>query len=340
MQNLKIDSDLQEMIEQVLQNAKVQETATFDEQLWQQLDELGLIRLTGAEENGGSGASWAEAKALHTALAKNSVRGPFAEHDLLAGWLADLLGFETAQIMTACELTITVDGVTDSVVMADRVPWASQSQRIVAVWQENDEFFAQSFATSDFKVTAGFNNIGESRDRIRNQKDKLVGVKITQETYQEFQLKRAMIRAIQVSAALEKALEDTIEHVSERKQFGRPLAKFQAVQHLVADIASETALSWAATDAALLAAINSEWRAKNLEFLVAVARSSVGHSASMAVRAAHQAHGAIGTTKEHRLHHSTRAALAWRGEYGSVESWDKKVMNIALEQELWPLITG
>jgi acyl-CoA dehydrogenase len=110
---------------------------------------------------------------------------------------------------------------------------------------------------------------------------------------------------------------------------------------MVADIAAEAALARAATDAALNVAISTGWAADNLGFLVAVARSCAGHAASVVVRNAHQAHGAIGTTIEHRLHEYTRSALAWRAEYGSVQHWDAEVTRAAQAAGaagLWPLI--
>lgn len=336
MQNLKIDEDLQEMLDSFLAEYKESgggKEGELDSSLWGQLEELGLLRLTGSEDKGGSGATWAEAQALITALTKNAARTPYAEHDLLAGWLADELGLEQGSVMTAAELK---DGE------AKRVPWARSADRIVLVWQEGVEFYAQSFAAADLEITAGANNIGEQRDLVKVTAA-LNGVAVSEAVVKQFRLKQAMIRAIQISAALERALEVTMDHVTSRNQFGRALSKFQAVQNLVADIAGESALAEAAKDAALLEAINSDWSGENLEFLVAVARSSIGHSASVVVRNAHQAHGAIGTTKEHELHHSTRAALAWRGEYGSVAYWDQQVQDRAFaagSDGLWGLIAN
>ena len=67
-----------------------------------------------------------------------------------------------------------------------------------------------------------------------------------------------------------------------------------------------------------------------MAFLVAAARSCAGHASSVVVRNAHQVHGAIGTTREHRLHEFTRAALAWRSEFGSVRYWDEWLTDAAL----------
>lgn len=43
-----------------------------DRDLWQRLDSLGLVRLTGAECDGGSGAGWAEAAELIAATVRHA----------------------------------------------------------------------------------------------------------------------------------------------------------------------------------------------------------------------------------------------------------------------------
>ena len=126
-----------------------------------------------------------------------------------------------------------------------------------------------------------------------------------------------------------------------RTQFGRPLSKFQAVQNLVSDIAAEASLARAATEAALTHAVTGGWSSPKLEYLVAAARSCAGHGAAVVVRNAHQVHGAIGTTGEHRLHAFTRAAVAWRSEFGSMRYWDEVVVDSAMYASaggLWSLI--
>jgi acyl-CoA dehydrogenase len=54
-------------------------------------------------------------------------------------------------------------------------------------------------------------------------------------------------------------------------------------------------------------------------------RSVASRHAGLAARAAHQAHGAIGMTREYRLQHLTRRLHAWRGEFG-----DEAGLNLRL----------
>jgi len=156
-------------------------------------------------------------------------------------------------------------------------------------------------------------------------------------------LRGALMRAVQMTGAMDAAVDLTVRHAADRKQFGRPLAAFQAVQHLAADAAAEAALARAATDAALSQAVATQFAGAGLLFSVAVARSVCGHSGSTVVRNAHQVHGAIGTTREHILHRVTMPILAWTNDFGSVAEWDallEQAAHDAGDAGLWELVCG
>lgn len=311
-------------------------TVQRDPELWSQLDELGLVRLTGVEAHGGSGAGWYEAAELLSAAAGHGVRIPLAEHDLLGCWLLEAAGLPT-------DTAVRTVAVLNKQGEAAGVPWAAGADRVVVVWRPEGGYRVADIPVGDLAVTPGTNLIGEPRDAVTADLAALSGEPVTLALVTELRSKAALARAIQVCAALDRIVQLCIEHVTARVQFGRPLSKFQAVQHMLSDIASEATLARAATEAALATAVSSGWSAFNLSFLVAAARSCAGHATSVVVRNAHQVHGAIGTTREHRLHEFTRAALAWRSEFGSMRYWDEQVTDAALHASaggLWDLITG
>ena len=65
---------------------------------------------------------------------------------------------------------------------------------------------------------------------------------------------------------------------------------------------------------------------------------SSGAGASIAT----QAHGAIGFTREHRLHLYTTALWTWRDEFGGQVYWAKQLGQAALEagpDGYWPMVT-
>ena len=334
-----VDPDLIDMMNAVFGEYRdahrFQPAAERDVALWRRLDELGLVRLTGPEKTGGSAAGWFEAAELLTAAARNAVRVPLAEHDLLACWLVDAIGLagDTA-VRTVCRL--------DAHGLAHNVPWASGADRVVVVWAADGGYRAADLDNTALRITPGHNAIGEPRDTVAADIAAIDGVRVARHLVAQLDMKAALVRAIQICAVHDRILELSIEHATSRVQFGRPLARFQAVQNLIADLAAEAALARAATEAALTVAVTTQWQAVDLEFRIAAARSCAGHASSVVVRNAHQVHGAIGTTREHRLHEYTRAALAWRSEFGSVRYWDDKVTEAAMgagASGLWQLIS-
>ncbi|MCV7136199.1 acyl-CoA dehydrogenase family protein [Mycobacterium hodleri] len=307
-----------------------------DETLWRQLEDLGLVRLTGPESDGGSGAGWLEAVELLGAAVRHGVRIPLAEHDLLACWLLDANGM-------ACDDAVRTVAVLDDDGMSAGVPWARGADRIVVVWRVDGEYRAADVAAAAVRISAGTNSIGEPRDSVTVDVSLLDGVPVPAALIDQLMRRAALVRAIQVCAALDRIVELSIEHASTRVQFGRALSKFQTIQNLISDSAAESALARSATEAALTAAVADGWASDRLDFMIAVARSCAGHAASVVVRNGHQIHGAIGTTREHRLHEFTRSALAWRSDYGSVDRWDSVVTDATLRvggRGLWSLITG
>lgn len=156
-------------------------------------------------------------------------------------------------------------------------------------------------------------------------------------------LRGALMRAVQMTGAMDAAVDLTVQHAAGRKQFGRPLAAFQAIQQLTADAAAEAGLARTATDAALMEAVATQFAGTGLLFSIAVARSVCGHSGSTVVRNAHQVHGAIGTTREHVLHRVTMPILVWTNDFGSVAEWDAwlgQATRGAGGARLWELVSG
>ena len=73
------------------------EHVRFDPDLWTQLEELGLTRLTASEESGGSGASWIEGASLLGLAAAAGAPVPLAEHGFLAAWLLEEAGLASCR---------------------------------------------------------------------------------------------------------------------------------------------------------------------------------------------------------------------------------------------------
>ena len=121
----------------------------------------------------------------------------------------------------------------------------------------------------------------------------------------------ALMRSCQIAGGLEFLLDQSVKYANDRIQFGRPIAKFQAIQQELAVLATHVAASGVAADYA-----SSSMDDGNEDLAIASAKSRVDDAVSIGASIAHQVHGAIGFTYEHGLHFATRRLWSWRAEYG------------------------
>ena len=166
-----------------------------------------------------------------------------------------------------------------------------------------------------------------------------------------------LFRSLLIAGAAQRALDLTVAYVNEREQFGRALARFATVQQEIARMAGEVALISAATQAAV-AAEQADVTAGQTDVAAEQAGSGAGGvgvlSAVLAAKAqasenaaiAHQLHGAIGTTEEHRLRLTTTRLWSWRDEDGTAAECFAELGQAALGAAhrrrggLWPWLTG
>jgi alkylation response protein AidB-like acyl-CoA dehydrogenase len=105
---------------------------------------------------------------------------------------------------------------------------------------------------------------------------------------------RAAVAAEMVGAS-EEAFGRTVSYLKERKQFGKAIGEFQALQHRAAHLYCELEVTRAAVLKALQTLDDSYDRAGAI---VSVAKARAGLSATLAVNEAVQMHGGIGMTDE------------------------------------------
>ncbi len=146
----------------------------------------------------------------------------------------------------------------------------------------------------------------------------------------------AALRAFQIAGALEAALDMTLDHTATRVQFGKPLQKNQVVQHELAKLAGELACATAAADLAAEALERGD--------VLGVAAGSLRarEAAGAGAAIAGQMHGAIGYTREHRLHLYTTSLYTWRDEFGGQVAWAKLLGKAAIDAGsagYWPMVT-
>ena len=122
----------------------------------------------------------------------------------------------------------------------------------------------------------------------------------------------ACLIAAQMAGAMQRILEMTLQFANDRQQFGRPLGKFQAIQHQLAVMAEQVLAARMAAQIGCSAAdlVN-----------VAIAKARASEAVVEVAALAHSIHGAIGFTADCDLQLFTRRLHAWRLQAGSESYW-------------------
>ena len=311
----------------------------YDPKLWATLAESGLTLLTTAESRGGTGATLRELAVVLESSGYHAAPLPLAEHDLLAAWLLNVadLPLEAGAMTAAVTDQRLVGGRLTATL--EHVPWLDAAELLVVAGNG----FIATVPRDRYDVVPAVDIAGQPSGRalLDTTLDEHQFRAVEYELADEFLLRGALARALQTCGALARALELTCDHARQREQFGRPIAKFQAVQALIADAASAVALAKTAAQFATESALTHGFDSPNARFAVAVAKIESARAAPLVARNAHQVHGAIGFTLDHRLRHFTARALAWRAEFGVQRQWQQRLGELALgsSEDVWQLVT-
>jgi acyl-CoA dehydrogenase len=310
----------------------------FDADLWRNLEDTGLTRLTSTPDlEAGPG----ELAIVLRGVARHAGAVPLAETDALAGWLAQRAGIDVPEgplTVATADAELAGDRVTGTAI---DVPWTGTAALVLLVARGGDAVRVGVLDVDDATVEESHNLAGEPRDRIAFDMaaDELTAIDVA--IADELALRGAWCRCVQIIGALDAAAAMTVEHTRERVQFGRPLSKFQAVQHSLAGMAGEIERARAAATLAVAAAADHGFYSAQTDYAVTVAKVAVGRAVGPVTTIAHQLHGAIGVTAEHSLWSATMRAQSWTQDYGTTAHHARRLGRMALAAaEPWDLVIG
>ena len=270
------------------------ESGTPDMELWRELSELGWPGIAIAEEHGGQGLGAIELSILCEELGRAVAPVPFLPSVLAATliehagsaeqrerWLPALASGERVGALGTAQ-----DGT------AELVLGGGEADVFVLVDEDGS---ARVLAAADAEVTP-VASIDPTRSAARvsaSGGEALPG-----------DVSAALDRAlVAVSSELvgvcDRALEMTVAYVKDRKQFGVPVAAFQAVSHRCAQMLLDTEK---ARSTAAFAAWAADSEPGQLAEAAAMAKASASQAGREVTASAIQAHGGIGFTWEADVH--------------------------------------
>jgi alkylation response protein AidB-like acyl-CoA dehydrogenase len=320
-----LEQALRRLLDERMPPARVREVAAapdaFDPALWKALAEQGVLGVLVPEAHGGAGLALLDAALAATELGRAAAPGPFLASAVMAPvalaaaspaeqaeWLPRLAAGEARFGVAATETWARRDGagvrveegrLSGTSLFAVDAPGADAL--LVAAGADSlalVDAHAPGVAVADLPTLDRTRRVGEvTLDGAAPAG--WIGGRGGAAAVVERMLDagRAAVAADALGAC-DRALELSVAYAGERRQFGRPIGSFQAVKHLLAEMAAEIeparSLVWYAAHA--FDALPEE-----APLAVAHAKAHLGEVGRDVVRTATEVHGGVGFTDAHDL---------------------------------------
>ena len=315
-----------------------------DLKLWQAMTELGWLALAVPDDAGGLGGSMEDVALLMMELGKGLVTEPLVSTGILAThifdktlegktrttWLGRVATGATRIALayedpTAVGLaSLTAQALPDGYALNGQkiMVYDAPSADYVIVLAQQDG--APALFIADARAVGISTNcyplIDASRaadlhfSNVALPMDALLAIGQKAQDILEESLDRARLALVaQAVGAMDATVRITADYSKERQQFGQPIGKFQAIQHLATDMFTAAYQARSALYAGLCAVeAPPEQRCR----ATSVAKLIAGLSSQTVSRNAIQIHGGYGITDEYAVSHYYRRLLVLEKQYG------------------------
>lgn len=326
----------------------------FSEAFRSQLAELGVLAVPIDEAHGGMGGSGIDTLVVMQELGRGLCLEPFLESQLLGGGLVQALGNQTqceallSELATG-ELLLAV--ASEEPHTHYRPEWTETraeqaaggwrltgrksvvtggqaAQRVLVVARTAGEpgdrqglsLFvvdptAEGVQRRSYPTMAGHWACDLTLDGVTLAEDALLGQAGEAFAALDHQLGRAMAaQCAEAVGSMQQACELTLDYLKTREQFGKPIGRFQVLQHRMVDMTTELEL---ATSMAILAAcVADEPASAERSRQLIAAQHVVKRAAQFIGEQAIQLHGGIGMTWEYSLAHHARHLVMLGHRFG------------------------
>jgi acyl-CoA dehydrogenase len=296
----------------------------WQDALWQEIEALGIPALLVPESSDGIGADWDDACAVLQASGYWQLPLPLVETILARRTTATAglplpAGASSISVRTSGTLSQGTSGWRFTGQLSG-VPWGRDVASVVAVVPHENVPHVVLLNRADASLRTAENLAGEPRDDLSFEAACVQAAAAADREAASLFDYAALARTAQVSGALQSALDRSIAYARERKQFGKAIGQFQAVQQQLAVLGAEAAAVACAVRAAGIAASSGD-----ASFQIAAAKLRANLAIGVATATAHQVHAAIGFTWEYALRHATQRLWSWRTEYGNDRYWSERL---------------
>ena len=327
---------------------KLMETDTaFDKSLWAKMAEQGYTGIIFPEEFGGVGLGKVELALLMEEAGRALLPGPFFSTVALAGAVIDAAASPEQKKKY---LTPICTGEARSTVafLEAKTSWNPADIQIVAADGKitGEKLFVPDAAVADFIIVVARNGVFAVAAKAAGMRiAPLSGMDLTRKLYQvEFKNTpaekigdvSAVATAFDVATValvcelvggMQRVLDITVEFAKMRKQFGKPIGMFQAVQHQCADMYLETESS---RSAAYYAAWALEENVPDASISVSIAKMYASDAARNVGNHGIQVHGGMGFTWENDVHLYYKRAKSSETAFGDSTYHRERIARLVI----------
>jgi alkylation response protein AidB-like acyl-CoA dehydrogenase len=298
-----------------------------DDEGWARVLEGEWHTLLLPEELGGLGLGFKELGSIFRAAGRHTLSGPLLEHAVIAPVLAAVApdaqrsrlleataGSRTMAVTRLDGLSIDEDRMSISGV-ADAVRFGAEANEVlvlgrgdvVAALVPTERSGVEAIETESLDPGTRYARIEFTAVELQPEDI----IRSPQGHPDRMRVRSAAMLAISAELAgiVEAAVTLSSAYAKERSQFGRPIGSFQAVAHMLADMATASIVLRSATDEALAGADRFP---EKLDVIAAATKAFADLMAVRVLDGALQVHGGIAFTKEYMLYRPYARVLGLR----------------------------
>jgi alkylation response protein AidB-like acyl-CoA dehydrogenase len=328
---------------------RLMETDTaYDAALWSKLAEQGFTGIIFPEEHDGAGLGKVDLILLMEEMGRALLPGPFFSTVVLAGAVLDAAGSAEQKKKYLAPICRGESRSTAAILEAS-ASWDLAAMQISAAKGKltGEKLFVPDAAVADSIVVV-------ARDGVFVVDADAPGIEITPMSGMDFTRKlyavqfdntpaerlgdgMGLARALDIATAalaaemvggMQRTLDITVEYAKTRKQFGKPIGIFQAVQHQCADMYLETESS---RSAVYYAAWTLEENAPDAAVAVSIAKMYASDACRTVGNRGIQVHGGMGFTWENDLHLYYRRAKASETMFGDATFHRERIARLTID---------
>jgi len=327
----------------------------LDRGLWLAMGDLGWLGLALPESQGGSGLGIRESTVLAQLFGQSAMSVPFisavimpsmilakAKGEVVESIAAQLISGERVVTVAWQELsgamqpwpqktTFSSAGLSGRKV---HVPVASENAIVLVTAQhgETPVVVAVDMANGPNVKSTAATALGTVSEIIFDDVEVLGGAALLEGAEAVAALSECLeagriALAAQLAGLADGCLRRTIEHVTDRQQFGQPLGAKQAIKHRCSDMYIASLLAHASWQKAL-AEYERDPAASTTLACISAAKARCADTAMDVTRGSVQLHGAMGFTEEGGIGAYLRIALAGSGWLGSSTAHRRRFFSI------------